>query len=54
MDWFKGPVFQLAYAYHMWLRNSTQLSFGLAFTGYYYKIDEKQINFEDPNEPWSE
>ena len=44
--------FQLAYAYHMWLRNSTQLSFGLAFTGYYYKIDEKQINFEDPNEPW--
>ena len=44
--------FQVAYAYHMWLQNSTQLSFGLAFTGYYYKIDEKQINFEDPNEPW--
>jgi type IX secretion system PorP/SprF family membrane protein len=44
--------FQASYAYHMWLRNSTQLSFGLAFTGYYYKIDEKQINFEDPNEPW--
>jgi type IX secretion system PorP/SprF family membrane protein len=44
--------FQASYAYHMWLRNSTQLSLGLAFTGYYYKIDEKQINFEDPNEPW--
>jgi type IX secretion system PorP/SprF family membrane protein len=44
--------FQMSYAYHMWLQKSTQLSFGLAFTGYYYKIDEKQINFEDPNEPW--
>jgi len=44
--------FQASYAYHLWLRNSTQLSFGLAFTGYYYKIDENQINFEDPNEPW--
>jgi type IX secretion system PorP/SprF family membrane protein len=44
--------FQASYAYHMWLENSTQLSFGLAFTGYYYKIDEKQIKFEDPNEPW--
>ena len=44
--------FQIAYAYHMWLQHSTQLSFGLGFTGYYYKIDEKQINFEDPNEPW--
>ena len=44
--------FQLAYAYHTWLQSTTQLSFGLAFTGYYYKIDEKQINFEDPNEPW--
>jgi type IX secretion system PorP/SprF family membrane protein len=44
--------FQVAYAYHMWLRHSTQLSFGLALTGYYYKIDETQIHFEDPNEPW--
>lgn len=44
--------FQLSYAYHMWLEKSTQLSFGLGFTGYYYKIDEKQINFEDPDEPW--
>jgi type IX secretion system PorP/SprF family membrane protein len=44
--------FQIAYSYHMWLQKSTQLSLGLAFTGYYYKIDETQINFEDPNEPW--
>ncbi|MCE5348269.1 MAG: type IX secretion system membrane protein PorP/SprF [Bacteroidales bacterium] len=42
---------QVSYAYHMWLRNSTQLSFGLALTGYHYKIDEKEINFEDPDEP---
>ena len=44
--------FQLSYAYHLWLRNETQLSMGLAFTGYHFKIDETQINFEDPNEPW--
>ncbi|HKK41974.1 MAG TPA: type IX secretion system membrane protein PorP/SprF [Bacteroidales bacterium] len=44
--------FQASYAYHTWIERSTQLSLGLAFTGYYYKIDEKQINFEDPNEPW--
>ena len=43
---------QVSYSYHMWLQRSTQLSMGLAFTGYHYKIDEKQINFEDPNEPW--
>jgi len=44
--------FQASYSYHMWLQNSTQLSMGLALTGYHYKIDEKEINFEDPNEPW--
>ena len=44
--------FQFSYSYHMWLRHSTQLSMGLAFTGYHYKIDEKEINFEDPDEPW--
>jgi type IX secretion system PorP/SprF family membrane protein len=25
---------------------------GLAVTGYQYKINEKEINFSDPNEPW--
>jgi type IX secretion system PorP/SprF family membrane protein len=44
--------FQASYSYHLWLQNSTQLSMGLAFTGYHFKIDEKLINFEDPNEPW--
>ncbi len=44
--------FQASYAYHMWLANSTQLSMGLALTGYHYKINEKEINFEDPDEPW--
>lgn len=44
--------FQLTYSYHMWLKKSTQLSMGLSLTGYHYKIDEKEINFEDPNEPW--
>ena len=44
--------FQLTYAYHMWVRSNTQFSMGLAFTGYQYKIDEKAINFGDPNEPW--
>jgi type IX secretion system PorP/SprF family membrane protein len=43
--------FQLSYAYHTWLKNSTQLSFGLALNGYYYKIDESKVNFEDPNDP---
>jgi type IX secretion system PorP/SprF family membrane protein len=43
--------FQASYSYHIWLQRSTQLSMGLAFTGYYFKINEKEINFEDPNEP---
>lgn len=43
---------QLSYSYHLWLRNTTQLSMGLAFTGYHYKVDEEQLNFEDPNDPW--
>ena len=44
--------FQLTYAYHMWVQSNTQFSMGLALTGYQYKIDEKAINFGDPNEPW--
>jgi type IX secretion system PorP/SprF family membrane protein len=44
--------FQVSYAYHMWLQNNTQLSMGLALTGYHFKINEDEINFEDPNEPW--
>ncbi|MDF1559733.1 MAG: type IX secretion system membrane protein PorP/SprF [Bacteroidales bacterium] len=41
-----------SYAYHIWLHGGTQLSFGLAFTGYHYKIDQRQIQFDDPDEPW--
>jgi len=44
--------FQTSYAYHIWLRQNTQLSFGLALSGYHYKINEKEIKFEDQNEPW--
>jgi len=44
--------FQAAYSYHMWTGRSTQVSMGLAFTGYHFKINEKEINFEDPSEPW--
>jgi type IX secretion system PorP/SprF family membrane protein len=43
--------FQVAYSYHLWLQKSTQLSFGLALTGYHFKINEKEINLEDPNDP---
>lgn len=44
--------FQFSYAYHLRIQNNTQLSLGLALTGYHYRINEKEINFEDPNEPW--
>jgi len=43
--------FQFSYSYHIWLKNATQLSMGLAFTGYHFKIDETAINFENPNLP---
>jgi type IX secretion system PorP/SprF family membrane protein len=43
--------FQVSYAYHLWLQRETQLSMGLAFTGYHYKINESEISFEDSNEP---
>lgn len=44
--------FQASYSYHMWVRSNTQLSMGLAVTGYHFKINEDEIRFEDPNEPW--
>jgi len=44
--------FQVSYSYHIWLQNSTQLSMGLAGTGYHFKINEEEIDFEDPNDPW--
>jgi type IX secretion system PorP/SprF family membrane protein len=43
--------FQVAYSYHMWIQKATQLSFGLSFTGYYFRINVKEISMEDPNDP---
>jgi type IX secretion system PorP/SprF family membrane protein len=43
--------FQACYSYHIWIERSTQVSFGLAVTGYQFKIDTKDLSFEDPNEP---
>ncbi len=44
--------FQQAYTYHMWVDDYTQLSMGLALTGYHFRIDATERSFEDPNEPW--
>ncbi|MGQ9619506.1 MAG: PorP/SprF family type IX secretion system membrane protein [Bacteroidales bacterium] len=44
--------FQASYAYHTWIHQETQLSMGLAVTGYHFKIDERDLSFEDPDEPW--
>ncbi len=43
---------QSSYSYHIWLYPETQLSFGLAFTGYHFRINERELTFEDQNEPW--
>jgi type IX secretion system PorP/SprF family membrane protein len=43
--------FQFSYAYHLWLHKMTQLSFGLSFTGTYFRLNEKQISLEDLNDP---
>ena len=48
----KRTGFQVAYSYHFWLSDWTQLSMGLAFTGYHFIINASEINFDDPNEPW--
>jgi len=44
--------FQFTYSYHFWLQYKTQLSLGMALTGYYFKVDLNSGSFEDPNEPW--
>ena len=44
--------FSTSYAYHLFLNGGTQLSFGLALNGYFYRMGQ-QMQFEDPNaEPW--
>jgi len=42
---------QFSYAYHTWVQQNTQLSFGLAANIYHYRIDANKINFEDPDDP---
>jgi type IX secretion system PorP/SprF family membrane protein len=44
--------FQASYSYHTWLRDYTQLSLGLALTGYHFIINADESSFYDPNEPW--
>jgi type IX secretion system PorP/SprF family membrane protein len=44
--------FQLAYSYHMWLQDYTQLSMGIAFTGYHFNINADETSFYSPDEPW--
>ena len=44
--------FQTAYSYHMWIDPTTQVSLGLAFTGYHFRINANETSFEDPSEPW--
>ena len=43
--------FQVSYAYHFWLQRTTQISLGLSFTGYYFRINANELSMEDPNEP---
>jgi type IX secretion system PorP/SprF family membrane protein len=48
----KRTGFQASYSYHLWLQKNTQLSLGLAFTGYHFIINANELSFEDSNEPW--
>jgi type IX secretion system PorP/SprF family membrane protein len=43
--------FQTSYSYHLWIQDYTQLSMGLALTGYYFKININETSFEDSSEP---
>jgi type IX secretion system PorP/SprF family membrane protein len=43
--------FQVSYAYHIWLRNMTQLSLGLSLNGTYFRLNVKQMSLEDQNDP---
>lgn len=43
--------FQTTYTYNLWIRDYTQLSMGLAFTGYHFKINVDENSFEESAEP---
>jgi type IX secretion system PorP/SprF family membrane protein len=44
--------FQGTYAYHMWVDDKTQLSLGMALTGYQFIINADETSFENQREPW--
>jgi len=43
--------FQTTYSYHLWVRDYTQLSMGLALTGYLFKVDVNEASFWESSEP---
>lgn len=43
--------FQFSYVYHTWIQRRTQLSFSIGLTGYHFRIKEKEIKFENPQDP---
>lgn len=43
--------FKTSYSYNVWIQDYTQISLGLAFTGYYFKINVNETSFEDSSEP---
>lgn len=43
--------FQTSYTYNLWVQDYTQLSLGLAFTGYHFKINVDENSFEESIEP---
>jgi type IX secretion system PorP/SprF family membrane protein len=42
---------QTSYSYNVWIQDYTQISMGLAFTGYYFKININEMSFEESSEP---
>jgi type IX secretion system PorP/SprF family membrane protein len=43
--------FQTSYSYNVQIQDYTQISMGLAFTGYYFKINVNEMSFEESSEP---
>jgi type IX secretion system PorP/SprF family membrane protein len=44
--------FETSYSYNFWVRDFTQLSFGLGLTGYYFCVNVTDKSFEDQSEPF--
>jgi type IX secretion system PorP/SprF family membrane protein len=43
--------FQTSYTYNLWIQDYTQLSMGLALTGYHFKVNVDEHSFEESTEP---